>query len=373
MRRKILLIASTLILGAVFALTIPLKTYAEESPIKDYWTFSEVLEITQKYNQILSDLCHKDFDCEIQYDAEHGGMDTEYDLAQGFKRSGLLLTSINPQTGKFSLYQNPPDIDPMMALMEDESPDHITSLYLAWTEPDVPEVFADLSWLNIGRPYFVRDFQTGVPSRGTHFVLEAGDTISGEDWLIPESEQEFAALEGNLLLNKTGRVQFVSYRGTNDVVGIFDYSSCLTSPDYQEGMTCSLIFGVDGLVSYLPTELITEPIIESVTEPTTEQPAVELAPEPTAESIIEELALEPSLELKRIVVATQAPNIPRVGTASVSDDRSVDLSPNIPLAAETYALAPRAKSDDFPWWLVILPTMTAIFIAWWFIPTRKKH
>ena len=110
----------------------PALAFAEDPPtVKEYWTFEEARQLAEQYNQALADLCHDDLGCQMDYNAEHSA-DPGYYISQSFRHSGLLVTSISPHTSKLSLYQNAREADPIMPTMpgEEDSPDHITSLYM---------------------------------------------------------------------------------------------------------------------------------------------------------------------------------------------------------------------------------------------------
>ena len=348
MTKKIPLIISLLVFGLT-GLTgniVPISAYAEaDITKKDYWTFEEALAIDQKYQKIINDLCHGDFECKEQYYIDHIDIDSEYRLSENFHHQQILLTSINPSTSKFAIYQGFRDEMEMM-FFEDNSPDHFTAIYLAWLEPGVIEPIQEYSWLNNpGYPYFVRDFKNGLASPGTHFVLNDGEVISGENWFMPGTVKEFTAINHDLSLNTSGRIQFTTYSGQNDIIGVFDYSSCLGSPDYQEGMECKIMLDEFGSYLYVPTTVNSDSNETADGDTTTirESNPQETVAVTTSESITELLSPE---------------------TGSVGHEYE---SSNSKLASKI----------NFPWWLGALLGLNFLVLLWLFLPiglekTKKR-
>lgn len=347
MTKKIPLAISTLIFGLA-GLTgnlAPMSAYAEADAVKkDYWTFEEVLVIDQKYQKIIDDLCHGDFECKEQYFIDHIDTDSEYRLSDGFHHQQILLTSINPSTNELSIYQGFRDEMEMM-FFEDNSPDHFTAIYLAWLEPGIVEPLEEYSWLeNPGYPYFVRDFKNGLASPGTHFVLNDGEAISGENWFMPGTVKDFTAINRDLSLNVSGRIQFTTYSGRNDIIGTFDYSDCLESPDYQEGMECKIMFDEFGGYFYMPTTVSLDSDSNSDGTAGSDTAKIqESNPQDTATIVAAESITEP-----------RSPETGSVGHEYESSGSEL------------------ANKINFPWWLGALLVLNFLVLLWLFLPNKLE-
>ena len=378
---------STLVLGAgalLGSLCVASPTYAydiEASAVdpsllpvgteingKRYWSVTEMTEASALINAKRKELCAGDSMCEEELSwqqmDELGGI---YRALDPFENIHFMLTYVNPSanTVKF-LYH---DEGRMLSRMLGKTIRHdIASVYAVWVEESLGSITTTSSnWLAYGQraPYHLGSAEE--VEAATHLVFDESEKELGSGWFTPNVEREYQVTGSDLTANTTAQIHF-SLNATGDgghSHGTLDYSSCINSPNYVEGMECRMMYSEDGAYTNIPFDpALTLTIAEA---PTTEQSTV--ASTDTADSdfstdsetttgygstTISSAATE-TVESTDTTTASVAAGTPNTGVAT-REDCNED------------------GSSEFPWWTIALPFAAAFFIfSWWFLLPLFKH
>ena len=399
---------------------------------KRYWTVAEMQIASELINAKREEFCQGDRMCEEelpwQQMDEFGGI---YRALDPYENLRFMLTSVNPSANTVSFLYH--DEDKMLSRMLGESVRHdIASIYAVWVDESLGSITSTSSnWLAYGQraPYHLGTVEE--VEAATHLVFDESETELGHGWFTPNVEREYHVEGSNLIDNTNGQIHFSlnATDGGGHSHGTLNYSSCLNSPDYTDGMECKLLFAEDGSSAYFPVtpgsttnsepvidkpeptvdpeptpnlEPATEPAVEDnpTTEPTTSD-STEISNEPTAtstetkEHIIYSIIKEPTLiptsspsyttnttsRVAYVTNSTTNPTTEKQGTTILTKTDEADNATKpsepttdveVPLAATSTAAE---EEHTFPWWLIVLMFFgSAFFIfSWWFLLPLFKN
>ena len=385
--------------------TAPL-TYADTHPVAPmtvleengttWWSVEELLNFNQEVEAEKEAECGDNQDCRMEFGWSMIERGPKYSALNNLLEGQFWVTSVNPaaETIKVLFF----DDDMMLRHMGIEEKLEIEHLYLGWFD----------EWRGQIYNYDHDGFTNGTVS-GSHPLYDS--TIEDISVIIPWQENELSVAGGGLIYNTTGKLDYALYAKYNmfNAQGHFDYSSCLSATDYQEGMECQMMISGDQWVSYFPPrEQINEPEItnseseEPVTEPedpvagsepqptepenpsvNPEDPPMESEPQPSTDPT-ETITVEPEGDISLAINEPIQPLPSETSTSEstqfeetnpvltqiiITEDNSV-----VPKAPETgKSMKTSNHSIEMPWWFIVLNIFGALFIVWWFTPIRRKN
>lgn len=330
MGKKIPILISTLMIS-ISALVPRAPVFAEERP--KLWSLDEIAALKVKTDAEDELICAGNWECKDNL--RFGRLDSGepiYWALEALEMSNLLITSINPSTETISLYFQ--DEDLMMKRMGIDEPHQLTEAYMFWLEDGMLGPAKD----TIDIYNYSEAVKNEQEISGLHPLISKNEEKNGADWLPYRTEVEYSVAGSNLLENREGIIYF-TVNADGLIIGLKDYSKCLNSPDYTEGMECRLMFDDSGYYAYIPT-------VPASIEPTAdEQPAA----------------------LDDILPASEdSTGYGKTGAIS-------NLDQELPKAPNTGTInSEHEASEDFPWWLFLLIFLNSLPIIWLFWPEPSK-
>ena len=192
--------------------------------------------------------------------------------------------------------------------------------------------------------------------------------------LKSNDNQEFEISVGgsNLNQNTSGEIAYGAYADPYfNAAGRFIYTSCLSEPDYVEGIECKMMVSPEKGIKFFPPRETTE-----AAEPTdygdidndsqdglTGQDDVNLRDDETSEQP-EALTAQSETD--------SGGTIPELALGKNTSLQVVDVMPKTPNTG-TYSNPCAQKTVEFPWWLVVIIALGDAAILWLFWPRGKKH
>ena len=430
MRKKILPIISTLILGLV-----PFGSASATTVIDgvEYWSVTEMVALDRVYEQEVREHCPRsnfesideyyycidNYRFERSIDPETGEWiyDSMNMLLESFQYSGdFFITSINPSTGQVrALYH---DLNwPSGGTVFDEklTLDHF---HLFWSEeaPNFVKVY-----------YTPRDFANGEGSELDHIIYFGDEATNGRNWFVVDREVELPVLEPIDIEKSRATYYFysdaVNEAGQNhaSIAGMIDFSSCLNSPRYEEGMECRYMFSSEEGTGFYPFPVdesqvyykipytsmyadrvqndaqVTDPVDDPTTDPAddpTGNDPVDDPTDPTSDDPIQDPATDPSItdstenqtddptndQADGQTSDTQSTLTPTVSVVDQPTLAKIELkapetaTPELDAATvKAIATRPIEHIVEFPWWFLALLAAGNAVILWWFLPSHKQN
>ena len=331
--------------------------FARES--SEIWTVPQLMTIQKEVAAETAELCSGYTFCEDELYFSHLETGGKYAALDGFSNTILLITAINPSTSTIRVVFH--DEDPMMRWLSEENHyDTLDELYISKfsNRPSIDEA---------------HDIMRGGYSSDTHHPLFAGTAATnGTGWFTPNIEVELPITNAASLLETPYIIHFAMEADFTNVIGAHDYSDCLASPAYEEGMECRVVFDENGWFYFLPFW------------PGAELPATMTA---TEDLILEDTATgdtpaEDSTPLNNTIIEGGLGVVePEEGTtlaaglnpeaASIEPTPTSDTLPTAPdTGSPTYGF--HAKKTDLPLWIAGLIIANFALLIWWFTPIHKK-
>ena len=225
-----------------------------------YWTFEELSELAAETEAEMEEFCAEDDDpvmCKEMYTMQKQG--EIYGALIIFESSQLTVTRINPGLGYFRVHYN--DEDLFAKHMGISYKHDLDTLHIV--QYDGGYITGD----------FAREIETGVLNPKMHIILSRSAAKNGAGWLQSNAETEFP-LRNQSTAPDVEYAFWYSYtteRGGGGG-GKYDYSSCIESPDYQEGMECKIVYD-KSKAFYIPVNVESqEPEDEFFDEPHDDEP-----------------------------------------------------------------------------------------------------
>lgn len=371
-----------------------------------YWTIQDIIEYGEEAEAERTALCGSDTLCKEQYYYEHmdGGEDrTRYQLLDRFNSTRIWLTSINPTTGEAKfLYQGTDGW--AVAMGYDVEPENLNELYLVWLEGDAIDNYYSNSWFDPTRDHYVPDYvdeiMSGAPQSNTHEIFSYN---INRDGFINYPERTEISINipnnANLGANTDGTVYFSNMVGGLRTHGVHNYSGCINSPYYQEGMECRFIFTEDYMEQFVPFTTdgllattsstddndFTNEIIED-TDGFTNNPTdgdADNTDEPTNSTMNETVDGVNGASENDIASADGSATNEIDNNISLIEDNTQSTNQGNIAPGLTQILAPNTgqttveegdKAPSLPWWLTAILVLNALVLVWLFWPdeTIKK-
>ena len=345
--QKQLIVALGLISAATIGLARPCFAATEYNDTT-WWTVEELLSFREEIEREKEIECGDNQDCRIEFDFNMIERGPKYSALQNLIETQIWITGIDPSRETVTVLFF--DDDMMLARMGIEEKINLERLFMGWSENPALQL------------YDYDESHLSNETEGHHVIYYGNKENNGENWLPVWSEVELSAAGSHLIENRSGKINYSAFGDIFNAVGSFDYSSCLKSPDYQEGMGCKMMVSGDQWVSYFP---ISE---EATASDESDGESIIVAMEGDGEAITESDdyvdAISENEEKSEEIEA---------GVARVIDSR---VNYSIPKAPETgksmSSESTSQKAIELPWWLAILVIVDVSMIIWWFWPTKTK-
>ena len=215
---------------------------------REYWTFDEMVAFSKEVKPEWTSFCENgeyDWECEFNYPIElyewfH--QDEKHFALELFEWSSFVITSFNPSKNTIKIYYDPnlsgSELDDLLVVWFDGEPDYL----------------------------YQNNIKNDQKTANTHLLIEYLDPI--DPMIFPLStEMEFQMID-YLDPNEDSYHQIYYNFQTREhgrTSGTYDYSDCVNSPYYQDGMECRAVFSENGIF-YLPVQPITESTTINPTE-----------------------------------------------------------------------------------------------------------
>ena len=366
---------------------------------KEYWSIKELLEYEPTAIALHDSTCGDDNDCKIkiyyeQDDYHVGGI---YSAWRAFKDNRLLVTSINPVADSFRIfYQNESLIFKYLGMYE--WPESLNEISAVWLDENASFYWDETENLSQPYPWYVVAQRNGKDTNGVHFLLSEDNEKQPYGWFPENQEVEFHDVSYSLEQNKQNIIYAEMHSEQMYFLNIADYSGCLASPYYQNGMECRLLFSEAGFLyePYWPDE-------DTITRIPTSNSMPDAAENnsSSAESTVGDLATSNDSENKTVIdtnnssisedkITTGEPIIDNI--LHISESKQTELANTEETIEENSHVAlqvldPDANEPaldtfrkegnctniiDFPWWLIVVLIVGDILIVCLFLPTCKK-
>ena len=260
MGRKIPILLSTLAVLATNCCVSSTPTYAEfEHGGDHFWSVEEIIDYEQQLHEARDGRCGDDASCREQDYLETLGNNTlhatDVDI---FNTQRVVFTSINPTTNEVKFMFHGAGSSWELGTGYGNYRGELSRLHIVWLDEDVTPPDEDMSWFNPEtehfHPYYVDEILSGDINPGTH-VVYAYKKAENEPGYINWNEEMGTVITNtnDLLKNNTRRMLYYNiienYTQTSDMT---NYSSCLDSGYYEDGMECRLVFSENQGMLYTP-------------------------------------------------------------------------------------------------------------------------
>ncbi len=358
MAKKLSLISFLTILASSFGLQVA-PVFARES--SEIWTIPQLIAMQEDVAAETAELCAGDTFCEDELYFSHLETGGKYAALDGFSNMLILVTAINPANSTIRVVFH--DEDPMMRwLPEEDRRATLDELYVSKfsNHPTLDEA---------------HDIMRSGDSTDTHHPLFSGTTATnGAGWLTPNIEVELPITNAASLYDEPYLLHFAMEADTSNAIGVHDYSDCMTSPIYEEGMECRMVFDENGWFYFLPfwpgaeaPAMVTS--VEEIPTPAADNPEPASDITITEDSPTESTPTEDGYGAASLEETTEKP----VEVSSdVDPNTSVSTSITAPDTGDLTYPGFHAKKTDLPWWIAGLIIANLALLIWWFLPTRKK-
>ena len=357
MAKKLSLISFLTILASSFGLQVA-PVFASGS--SEIWTIPQLIAMQEDVAAETAELCAGDTFCEDELYSSHLEAGGKYAALDSFSNMIILITAINPSNSTIRVIFH--DEDPMMRwLPEEERRSTLDELYISKfsNRPGIDEA---------------HDIMRSGYSSDTHHPLFAGTAATnGAGWFTPNIEVELPITNAASLLEAPYIIHFAMEADYTNVIGAHDYSDCLTSPVYKEGMECRVVFDENGWFYFLPfwPGVDLPATITDIKEgPTSTTDTLELTPDTTT---TEDLPTENTSAEEGYGATdpeeTSFIETPLGTTSNIDTPTTIATTPD---TGDFTRLGFHAKKTDLPWWIAGLIIANLTLLIWWFLPIRPK-
>lgn len=353
MKKISILVMSTLIVGQVFCPAI--STFAAiHDGDTTWWSVEEMLEFYQEVEHEKATRCGDSSSCKMDFSLEMMEMGPKYRALQKFVLRQFWITAVNPssETIKVLLF----DEDMMSKSMGIEEKIYLEHLYLGWFEEWNAQIFN----------YHHEQFTNGSMA-GLHTMYDGSSDKDGPDWIPALTEVELSVAGSDLRNNHSGIIDYAIFAKDNmfNAAGTFNYSNCLDTPDYIDGVECQLMIPSDGQATYLPPR---EQIAEVYTDVTNGEDTENLDSLGVSQNYSSQQNTEEN-ELTKETITPIEDNYTIIGQATNQNPLDENRTPKAPNTGSLMGVTKKGNVS-MPWWIVAIEILGGILILWWFLPTR---
>lgn len=347
------------------------------------WSIPEMEELYYRTMAEDEELCGKDRDCRLDLEEKRVMEDPIYEALRVYSMSTFVMSAVNPSTNTIRAYFR--DIDTMAMETElEEVHIPLTEAYIVWVDSEYG-----------GNDYsFVSELRSGSPTKGLHEIYRATAELNGSNWFPVETEVEIVNPDAQLELNTEGKIRLFGLNYPSSIMSWVDYSDCLNSPYYEEGMECRIMYEATGEYTYVPfvpgletesggnsdtdTANIEEETFAADKEPSLIEKQDGSTSHDTQNIIAQKSTYEPISEPKNVKKYSTVEEVDRYPT-EVAVSGYLNESTTQPLSATSGDVELPASGDSscknesgFPWWLLVLIILGNALIWWFFSPNLKK-
>ena len=339
-RRKIRLILAAFMACSLCHFAHPVHATMERDGAT-WWSVEELIEVYKEAEAERETICGETLNnCYAEQYFRMVGQEPKYKALERLLSMQLSITSINPtkETIKVFFYDKP--MTWLMSGIKDNTT--LGSLHLYWSENTYEGAARSRAALTDGE------------KEQKHEVYNEKTEKKGENLFSPREEVELSMSAGaNLVDNKSGILRIEAAGASYGATGTRDYSGCLNSSDYREGMECKLYSSQSKGLAYFPHSEVTEPEAPATSETNPEEPS------PSEEATVG--------EENNIIESTSDSKKDR--SESTPEDRQLATIK----APETGGNNNVAKyNPELITWFVMLMIFGVLLVIWWFIPTRTE-
>lgn len=344
-----------------------------------WWTVEELLAFYPEVEAEKEAKCGSDLDCKMEFGFLMMERGEKYSALNNLLESQFWVTSINPETETIKVLFF--DDDMMLKRMGIEEKLELENLYIGWTE----------SWLGHG---YYHNFEAPFNNTilGVHQLFNS--EVEDIGVITPWQESEFSMLDLDISGNTNGFLNYTIYAKNNmfNAQGDINYSSCLNSPDYREGMECKMYISGSRWVSFFPprTQIVEQgPVVTLAApdddrgsiEPTTQANEANSTDNPDSPSELNE-SLKPS--------NTNTDNDPEEFNNPIAQneiieslDNTKETNSNTIALGYSKIIQPRApetgqgkitsnNSIEMPWWIILINAIGLLLAVWWLVPSKTQ-
>lgn len=371
MTKKLPLLAPLILTLTISTLAtiVPTPTFAAE-PTETRWSLAEIAALKAQVDTEDELACGDDPECREDRLMERlNSGDNMYWAVEELSMSNFIVSSINPSAETISLYFQEEDY--MLKRMGIDEPRHLSELYMFWLEDGMIGPAKD----TIDIYNYSEDVKNDISVSGMHPLISKNEAKDGENWLPPRTEAQYSVAGSNLVDNREGILYF-TVNASGLIIGLKDYSECINSPDYIDGMECRIMFNESGYYSYVPMlPAVAEVSTEDPTPASTDAPSTgpTTVPEPTSEPIAPDPSPILPEEPGKGATEEDPTAAPSIESSDIADNAVDIIAPKSPdTGAEVYPGATYGREIELPWWIVALITTGIVLLVWWFVPNHSK-
>lgn len=358
MKKIFLPILAILIFGAT--LSLPVSALYIDSDEATWYTVPELLEYKTEVDQEKMATCGEDFGCQQEFYFHKMETETKFQALERLKQNQLIVTAINPEEEYIKVLFF--DEDLMLSRMGIKETINLNRIYLGWLENDVERIYRD----GMDPDKYV---QNEIPGAHHIYYWQFGDATDN----IIQHNTETTITATGINQNDTHQIIYnADSRGHGfSAYGRFNYSNCLSEPDYKAGDECRLMFSAEkGQAYYPPRETITDIIafaerIENNTDPdstNTDLASIDIDSTGLG-STNDEVG---SLDTQDNNTTPQlSMNGPLEGNQTLLAENNTPKAPNTGAAANS-------QNAEFPWWLGAIIISGITILIWFFRPNHEK-
>lgn len=331
-----------LILAIISSLSISVPTFAETSDdaTKNFWTIPELIELKAEYDRERDVVCSGDLECEENRRfelLEQGGV---YNALDSFSNMILMITSINPSASTVRVLFH--DEDPTIRIMGETEPAVLDEIFIAWFSRE-PVMFNN---------YYAKN---GHYDMEMYFLFSGSASTRGRRWFTPNTEKELRISHADALLKSPHYIFFTMEGERTSVSGMHDYSNCIESPFFEEGMECRIVFDDAGGFDFRPFW------------PGADYPADWLRTnDEEGYGGVADTTIDGSSDAATIEDGN-ASATPLINAIS-------DVTPSSPnTGSPTKPASSFKRSKELIWYPILIIFLSDIFIFWWFWPEERSH
>lgn len=202
-----------------------------------WWTIPEVIEINKEAEREMVERCGEDVACYETVAEEQVERDQKFLTLGIFRGFKIMVTGLNLETGEIKIFTN--EDDPIAEQLTGVSgKGKIAKAGVLWLEDRVSHSnYSGYIW------------GTRESTDGMHFFYQ----YDGEE-LVKGKENTVLSRE-DLKSNPNNILEFYMIKDNGDnSVGAVNYSSCLESPNYKEGMDCQLMISENEGMDFMPID-----------------------------------------------------------------------------------------------------------------------
>lgn len=324
-----------------------------------WWSVEELLDFAQFAEREEEELCGNDFGCrEELFYSRFESEDSRYQALDMLYEGRFWITSVNPEEETLEILYF--DEDQMLKRWGINEIQPLEFIFLAWFDQINGQIGNYNHHLPIESQF----------SNDLHLLYANSTESYGVEGFPANIPFSLPIQKTNLKDNNLGYLYLAIFGENYNSKGYLDYSSCLK--DYEEGMTCELMFSPGRGYRYFPlqetileneqdeTEFITEEILK---EDGNEIATLEINDTDTVEESKGVGDLDESKDIKTIKDTKEVKSAVK------------NLETNSPInsikAPDTGAKSCE-KVIEFPWWLGVLIIFGNIVFLWFFGPNFKK-